>query len=99
MTATTMEIAQQRSTIVLSFCWLRKLPMAAANNKQSGGTIGKIRSIRFDGTNDITSSPPRLQAISQNISGAIVGRDSVEPPPLFLQATNANPIRSKLHGA
>src|SRR4051812_30728675 len=92
--ASTIENAQQRSTFLLTFEFSRSRPTIAASNKQRGGTIGKIRSIRFDGTNDITRSPPKLHPVSQIISG-----ESRMRLPFLANATNANPISNKLQGA
>src|SRR6266404_6048680 len=74
MTAT----AQKRSTIALLLSCSRRAATAAASSKQSGGRIGKIRSIRFDGTNDMMTKPPKLHARSQKVSG-----ESLAGPPLF----------------
>src|SRR5687767_15619388 len=91
----------RRSVIARSFSCLRNSPTTAASSKQSGGTIGKMRSTRLEGMHDMTSNPPRLQARSQNISGDIIlaGRDSVEPGVLFLDAIKGNATNSKLQGA
>jgi hypothetical protein len=101
-----MAAMHKRSAMALSFSCLRNSPTAAARSKQSGATIGKMRSIRFEGTQDMTSNPPRLQARSQNVSGDIVrnaarmvGRDSVEPSDLPFSAMIGNAISSKLQGA
>jgi hypothetical protein len=47
------------------------LPICAAKSRQSGGTIGKILSTRFDGISDITTNPPKLQQSSQKVWGDI----------------------------
>src|SRR5437867_12838541 len=53
--------------------WLQatSLAICAANSKHSGGMIGKIRSTRLDGINDIKIKPPTLQQSSQKVSGDI----------------------------
>src|SRR6266403_888173 len=53
--------------------WLQatSLAICAANSKHSGGIIGKIRSTRLDGINDIKIKPPALQQSSQKVSGEI----------------------------
>src|SRR3954466_9446906 len=74
----------------------------AAKSTQSGGIIGKIRSILFDGMHDSTSNPPALHATSQNISGEIMRleeRESVEASCFRENARNAIAIPSKLQGA
>src|SRR5436190_6472594 len=53
--------------------WLQapSLAICAANSKHSGGMIGKLRSTRLDGINDIKIKPPTLQQSSQRVSGDI----------------------------
>jgi hypothetical protein len=75
-------------------------PICAAKSRQSGGTIGKILSTRFDGISDITTNPPRLQQSSQKVSGDI-SRKTERSRQLRRQAarTIAIAIISTLQGA
>ena len=74
-------------------------PICAAKSKQSGGTIGKILSTRFDGISDMTSKPPKVQQINQKVSADI----SRNAAPIFHRRERrwriAIAIISTLHGA
>src|SRR5450755_2071553 len=80
----------------------RNCEYCAASSRQSGGTTGKMRSTRFDGTSDIMSNPPNDQQTSHPVSGDIL----VQKLDCFKRSSFAarklriaRPIISKLQGA